>query len=70
MVERPLHPSHFSWEKPITLQLLIHGTIAEVFVDNQVALVTRIYDHKDGGVALFVEHGEATFEDITFKSLP
>jgi beta-fructofuranosidase len=69
-VQRPLNPPHFSWEKPITVQLLIHGTIAEVFVDNQVALVTRIYDHKDGDVALFVENGEAEFEGITFKSLP
>ena len=69
-VQRPLNPTHFSWEKPITIQLLIDGTIAEVFVDNQVALVTRIYDHEDGDVALFVEYGEAGFEDITFKSLP
>ena len=69
-VQRPLHPRHFSWEKPIAIQLLIDGTIAEVFVDNQVALVTRVYDHKDGDIALYVEHGEAEFEDITFKSLP
>ena len=69
-VQRPLNPPHFSWENPITLKLLIDGTIAEVFIDNQLALATRIYDHKDGGVALFVEHGEANFEDITFKSLP
>ena len=70
MVQQPLRPDQFNWEKPITVQLLIDGTIAEVFVDHQVALVTRIYDHADGGVALFVEHGEADFDDITFKSLP
>lgn len=69
-VQRPLPSPHFSWEKPISLKLLIDGTIAEVFVDNQVALVTRIYDHREGGLALFVEHGEASFQDITFKLLP
>jgi beta-fructofuranosidase len=70
MVERALNPNQFSWEKPITIQLLIHGTVAEVFVNDRVALVTRIYDHKDGNVGLFVEHGEARFNDISFKSIP
>ena len=70
MVQRPLHPNQISWDKPLTIQLLIRGTIAEVFVDNKVALATRIYHHKDGDLGLFVEHGEANFEDITFKALP
>lgn len=69
MVERSLHPDRLAWGKPIVIQLFIHGTIAEVFVGNQVAMVTRIYDCKEGCVALFVENGEAKFQDVTVRSL-
>ncbi|MCH2374327.1 MAG: GH32 C-terminal domain-containing protein [Planctomycetes bacterium] len=52
------------------VQLFVCGTVAEVFVDNRVALVTRMYNHRDGGLALFVEDGEASFESLTLKALP
>tara|TARA_B100000686_G_C16322996_1_gene729214 strand:+ start:545 stop:730 length:186 start_codon:yes stop_codon:yes gene_type:complete len=35
-----------------------------------LALVTRMYNHRDGGLALFVEDGEASFESLTLKALP
>ena len=69
-VQRPLDPRHFSWRRPVRVQLFVCGTVAEVFVDNRVALVTRMYNHRDGGLALFVEDGEASFESLTLKALP
>ena len=66
---RPLHPSQFSWDEPISIQLFIHGNIAEVFVGNRVALAIRMYDHKDGCVGVFVENGEAKFEGLTLRSI-
>jgi len=70
MVQRSVHPSQFSWEEPIRIQLFFHDTIAEVFVQDELALVTRTYDHRDGDFALFVEHGAADFTELTLKPLP
>jgi beta-fructofuranosidase len=70
MVQRTVLPEQFSWERPMTVQLFLQGTIAEVFVNQELALVARIYEHRDGCLALFVEHGEADFEGMTFRPLP
>lgn len=70
MVQQTALPEQFSWEGPMTVQLFLQGTIAEVFVNQELALVARIYEHRDGCLALFVEHGEADFEGMTFRPLP
>ena len=69
LVERPLHPERFAWEKPIAIRLFVQGTIAEAFVGDQVALVARLYRHTQGCAGLFVENGSANFEDLTVTSL-
>ena len=70
IVQRTVPPNRISWDKPLNIQLVLHGSIAEVFVNNEIALMTRVYHHRDGCVGLFVEYGEAHFDSMTLKSLP
>ena len=69
MVERPLHPDRFAWDKPIRMQLFVQGTIADAFINDYAAMIVRIHGHPEGCAGLFVENGAATFSDVTVAPL-
>ena len=48
-----------------TVDVYLDGTVLEVFVNNQVALSARCYNHAEGDLCLWVQHGGARFREIT-----
>ena len=68
-VQRTVPAGRLAWDRPIRIRLVIHGSIAQVFVNEEIALLTRVYHHVDGRIGLFVEYGEAQFNRMTIKSL-
>lgn len=65
-LERPLA---LDPNQDYSLKLVIDKTICEIYIDNQVAMSTRMYDLQEGDLAVFVVDGEASFENIVFKTL-
>ena len=57
-LERPLQ---LSPGEPIEVQVIVDGTIAEVYVGGKIAMSTRMYSPNQGQVGLFAEEGSATF---------
>ena len=54
----------------IDVVAIVVGSLIEVFVDERIALVGRFYDHRGDSLALFVEDGGGSFEDVTIRELP
>lgn len=50
------------------LRILVEGTICVTYVNDQVAMSARIYDHRTGGIGLFVGDGTASFTDISIAT--
>jgi beta-fructofuranosidase len=50
--------------KLITVTIYVDGTICEVYLDDQVAMSARMYDHPQGDWGFFVSEGCAEFSDI------
>ena len=69
---RPVGGHPFSQERPLTikpghpvkLRLVVEGNILVAYADDQVALSTRMYEHKGGTLALYVSEGEAKFDNV------
>ncbi len=55
--------------KPVKLTVLVDDTIGEIYVDDQVAMSTRMYDLKGGSWGIFVQEGAAHFRDLGCYSL-
>ncbi|NLV74962.1 MAG: DUF4975 domain-containing protein [Chloroflexi bacterium] len=53
---------------PITLQVVCEGTIAEVYVNNEIALSARMYDHREGALGVFVEGGTLSAADLSLHT--
>ena len=49
------------------LTVVLVESVCEVYLNNQVAMSTRMYDLSEGKLAFFVADGEATFEDIVIE---
>ena len=64
MLERPLF-AHSG--EPVTLRLLFDGTCLVVYANDEVALSTRLYDHRAGQWGLFVTEGEGHFRRVSLK---
>ncbi len=60
-IERPLQVEP---GKPVQMTIYVDGTLCEVYVDNQVAMSARMYNHLVGNWGLFVSEGCATFSDV------
>ena len=68
-------PFEVELERPIALApaqsylltVVLEASVCEVYLNNQVAMSTRMYDLSEGNLAFFVVDGEATFEDIVVK---
>ncbi len=50
--------------QPIRLTVYVDGSICEAYVDGQVALSTRMYDHPAGEWGVFVQDGDVTFSEV------
>jgi beta-fructofuranosidase len=64
-IERPIR---LDPEKPVQIIIYVDGTLCEVYVDNQVAMSARIYDHLDGNWGFFVSEGEVAFSDVRLST--
>lgn len=65
MLERPVS---LPAEQPIRLQVLIEASVIVIYVNDQVALTTRGYDHAEGDCGLFVSEGSAVFTETELKA--
>lgn len=55
---------------PITLQVFVDGTLCEIYADGKVALSARLYNLTTGGWGIFVQEGNATFENLQLFTTP
>ncbi|MDI4648402.1 glycoside hydrolase family 32 protein [Cohnella hashimotonis] len=68
-------PFEVGLERPVALtpgvacrlDVVIDGTVCEVYVDDTVAMSARLYDHREGGWGLFVSEGSASFETVLLE---
>ena len=51
-------------KKPIKCVLSLADNILEIFLNDSVALTMRLYDYHDGALGMFVESGQASFDNI------
>jgi beta-fructofuranosidase len=65
-LERPLK---LTPSEPIEVQVVVDGTIAEVYVNSKVAMSTRMYRATQGRIGLFVDQGDAIFEHLGVYSM-
>ena len=64
-LERPLD---LPAGQPVRLAIYVDGTLCEVYVNNEVAMSARLYNHRAGQWGLFVSEGTATFTDIRLST--
>jgi beta-fructofuranosidase len=60
IIERPLTLA----DNAVRLRVIVEGSVIVVYINDQVALSTRGYEHTSGNYGLFVSEGNATFSDI------
>ena len=63
-LERPLRPCGGRYE----LKVVVDDTCCVAYVNDEVALSVRMYDHRNGGVGLFVGDGSARFTDVSIAT--
>ncbi len=51
-------------DQPVKMKVIVDGTCCEVYVNDQVALSTRLYDLKAGQWGVFASEGKARFEQL------
>jgi len=54
-------------EGPHVLEVLMERNLAVIALDRQVCLSTRVYDHAQGHLGLFVSHGSAKVTDLQVR---
>ncbi|RAP77732.1 glycoside hydrolase family 32 protein [Paenibacillus montanisoli] len=54
-------------ETPYELKVIMEDSICEIYLNDQVAMSARMYDHKQGKWGVFVTDGEARFSHITLS---
>ena len=64
-LERPLR---LQPGKPFQVTIYVDGSICEVYLDGQVAMSARMYDHPQGDWGFFVSEGCAAFSDISLST--
>jgi len=65
MIERPLYVDS---GQPVNFKIVTGDTILVAYLNDSVALTTRIYGQLSGQLGLFVKDGEATFEKVTMST--
>ena len=62
-------PVSLPLDRPVKLRVFLSGTVFEAFVDDRVALSSRIYEHCDGKLALDVVDAPGVFSHILIRGL-
>ena len=44
--------------------IIVEGTVAEVYINDQVAMSVRMFDHKEGYFGLYTQNTTVNFENI------
>jgi beta-fructofuranosidase len=65
-LERPLE---LSPDQTYSLQLVIDESIGELYLNDQIAMSMRLYDLREGDLVFFVADGEASFENISIRTI-
>jgi beta-fructofuranosidase len=60
-MERPLT---LTPSDPVHMRVIVDGSVAEVYINDRVALSTRLYELKRGSWGVFVQEGDASFADL------
>jgi len=55
--------------QPIECRIIVEGTILEAFFDEKTSLTTRMYNYKKGQLYLFVENGQAKFDNLLLTEI-
>ncbi|MCS7191632.1 MAG: family 43 glycosylhydrolase [Armatimonadetes bacterium] len=60
-----------SWREGelVKIQLIVHGSIAEIFVGDKVSLASRIYEPKRGWLGFYAANGEVSFLNAKISPL-
>ncbi|WP_211209338.1 GH32 C-terminal domain-containing protein, partial [Paenibacillus riograndensis] len=61
-------PFDFGSHSRIHFQLILEEDILCLYVNNEVAMTTRIYNFKDGHFGFFANEGAVSVQDITLKT--
>lgn len=56
----------FSLRKDISCDLIIEDEVAILYVDNTIALTTRMYEHENRQFAFYGDSGDFTIKDVKF----
>ena len=56
--------------QPLELTIVVEGSVAVVYANNEIALSCRTYDQPSGALGLFVNEGSATFADLSLRGTP
>ena len=65
IIERPVS---LPLNRPIRLRVLIEGSVFVIYINEQVALATRGYDHTAGDYGVYVSEGRASFSALRFSA--
>lgn len=55
--------------QPVNLTVFVDDTIGEIYVNDHVAMSTRMYDFHGGSWGIFAEEGSAAFRDLSCFSI-
>lgn len=65
IIERPLRLGD---DQPMKLRVFAEDSVIVVYANDEVALSTRGYEHREGDFGVFVSEGRASFSDIHLKT--
>lgn len=51
-------------DTPVNIKIFVDGSVGVVYVNDKVAMNCRMYNHRSGRWGVFVENGNAQFEEI------
>ncbi len=62
----------FSWRagEPLTVHLIVHGSIVEMFVDERVSFAGRVYEPPQGWLGFYAANGPVRFQFAAIAPLP
>jgi beta-fructofuranosidase len=64
-IERPIK---LEPKRPVQMIIYVDSTLCEVYLDNQVAMSARMYNHPEGDWGLFVSEGNVEFREVSLST--
>ena len=65
MYERPIE---LRAGEPVRVRILVSGTCCVAYINDCVAMSSRMYDHRAGKWGVYVTEGQATFSQTTMRA--